>query len=204
MMELNPIQNHQVFKEKMTDLDQIKEIVTDIDKLRTVHFAPVRELQSILDVLQSMAMVCDSHNGAGLSAVQIGVPWKLSIVKIDKNLYRAFVNCSYKPDKRKGQFRVVEGCLSIPGKLYSVKRWAKIRLTGYEFDLNEETSEASLKKINQTINFSTEDVLSTVIQHEIDHQNGILISDIGDETSQAKDRSYNFKSINKHLLNLAR
>ena len=54
-----------------------------------------------------------------------------------------------------------EGCLSIPGMLGLVRRYSKIRYTG--FDLNG-------KKIVQ----EAEGLHARVVQHEFDHLNGIL------------------------------
>lgn len=57
-----------------------------------------------------------------------------------------------------------EGCLSLPRKRKTVKRFNKVRLK-------------ALNKENQTLNFDADGMLSILIQHEIDHLNGILFID---------------------------
>jgi len=54
-----------------------------------------------------------------------------------------------------------EGCLSIPGMLGLVKRYSKIRYTGFDLNGNKITNEA-------------EGLLARVVQHEYDHLQGIL------------------------------
>ena len=54
-----------------------------------------------------------------------------------------------------------EGCLSIPGMLGLVRRYSKIRYTGFDLDGNKITNEV-------------EGLHARVIQHEYDHLNGIL------------------------------
>lgn len=57
-----------------------------------------------------------------------------------------------------------EGCLSIPGKTAKVERFSKIKLNYFDLD-----------GINHTI--ECEGLLSICVQHEVDHLNGILMTD---------------------------
>jgi len=54
-----------------------------------------------------------------------------------------------------------EGCLSIPGMLGLVRRYSKIKYSGFDLDGNKITNEA-------------EGLHARVVQHEYDHLNGIL------------------------------
>ena len=54
-----------------------------------------------------------------------------------------------------------EGCLSIPGMLGLVRRYSKIRYSGYDIDGNKITNEA-------------EGLHARIVQHEYDHLNGML------------------------------
>ena len=57
-----------------------------------------------------------------------------------------------------------EGCLSVKGCYGRIKRWNKIRLKALDVSGNE-------------IRFKAEGFLARVIQHEIDHTNGIVFVD---------------------------
>ena len=54
-----------------------------------------------------------------------------------------------------------EGCLSIPGMLGLVRRYSKIKYSGYDLEGNILSKEA-------------EDLHARIVQHELDHLNGIL------------------------------
>ena len=54
-----------------------------------------------------------------------------------------------------------EGCLSIPGMVGLVKRYSKIKYSGFDLEGNTITKEAS-------------DLHARIVQHELDHLNGIL------------------------------
>ena len=54
-----------------------------------------------------------------------------------------------------------EGCLSIPGMVGLVKRYSKIKYSGYDLQGNAIIKEAT-------------DLHARIVQHELDHLNGIL------------------------------
>ncbi|BAY86551.1 formylmethionine deformylase [Calothrix parasitica NIES-267] len=57
-----------------------------------------------------------------------------------------------------------EGCLSFPGRRETVKRFSNIKIQ-------------ALNRENQSFMLSVDGMLSILIQHEIDHLNGILLID---------------------------
>lgn len=105
------------------------------------------------------------HNGLGLAANQVG--WNRSValvVDCDKETDRNvmvlmnpdIVWCSTEVDED------VEGCLSLPGRAFVVERHKEIEIVhGLE-------QEHRIKKAGLT---------ARIIQHEIDHLDGVLISD---------------------------
>lgn len=157
--------------------------IPTVDKIQDVPFDdPIK----ILKVCQQLQLLCEKQKGIGISAVQVGIPWKLFLIKGDgtlpslpKNLYKYFLNCTYTATNDE---RVVslEGCLSIrspDGRLrsFQVERYKFIKIVGYTLNIN---SKIYLEKFDADIRIDQQGV---VFQHEIDHQNGILISDIGKE-----------------------
>lgn len=123
----------------------------------------------------------------GLSAVQLGIPAKFFIARcpmypmgessIDYG-YIGYINCQYFPPKNLSEVISVEGCLSLPNRLFSVKRFNNIKLEGYMMSVDVDTYEVETLKVDQYV---TNTQLAIILQHEIDHHHNILISDIGDE-----------------------
>jgi len=136
----------------------------------TVVAVPPDSVIEAFKVCSEMEMICLERQGVGLAAVQVGVPWQLFVVGKGRKFQR-FVNCSYEPTHQKMVERI-EGCLSLPNRLFRVKRFWKVRVTGHQLVLDN--GEPTLVEYDE----EHDDV---VFQHEIDHQNGILISDIGRE-----------------------
>jgi peptide deformylase len=163
----------------LVDLDQMP-------KLEEIQDVPLDDPMKVFKVCQEMEVVCDRENGIGLSAVQVGIPWKLFIVKSDgscpfikKGKYGYFANTNYKATDTE---RVVslEGCLSIRSqdgqlRLFQVERHIKVQITGHrlyaEKDLFFENIEIEVSAAEEGI----------VFQHEADHHSAVLISDIGKE-----------------------
>lgn len=143
-----------------------------------LHLIPdVIELPKDVSLLYStaerMKKLCLQENGVGLSAVQVGIPWSLFVIKYKEN-FRYFVDCKYSSLKKSKRIPSVEGCLSLRDKqgdfiLYEVNRWNKIIVKGFEL------TEKEIIPFSQEI----DEPLSIVFQHEIDHCFGILISQIG-------------------------
>lgn len=160
--------------------------VRDIPSIEEVKDVPTDNLVEVFKLSKEMEALCLKEHGIGLSAVQVGIPLKLFVVRLnsEKTLGRkgffCFVNTNYQPLDEAVDISL-EGCLSIrspSGQLrhFQVPRYREIALTGYTLEVNG--AELSLQEL-QNVVLSGEE--SIVFQHEIDHQNGVLISDIGKE-----------------------
>ena len=108
-------------------------------------------------------------NGAGLAAPQIGVGLRLVIFGMESNpRYPEEVPCpspcSINPQLTALGEEMVEGwegCLSVPGMRGLVPRYRHLRYTGVD---------ASGHPIDRTVS----DFHARVVQHEVDHLDGIL------------------------------
>lgn len=118
--------------------------------------------KEIKDLVKKMKIAMIKNNGVGLAANQIGK--NLSIfVAYDKNKFYTFINP--KIVKFIGEVRIVEeGCLSIPKIWGQIKRYPGI-IIEYQ-DLFEKRKKIKAKGL-----------LAQIIQHEIDHLNGVLFID---------------------------
>lgn len=130
---------------------------------------PVTEVNdSLREFIVVMKLTMIRNNGMGLSAPQLGLLERFFVYN-DNGTIKSLIN----PEIVNGaEAKVVdiEGCLSVPGFTGDVPRTYKIQVKG----LNERGNE---------VEFFSNGVIARVIQHEIDHLNGILfvekISDKG-------------------------
>ncbi len=100
--------------------------------------------------------------GYGLAAPQVGVLKRLIIVDVEDDFYVLAnpIILEQSAERALG----IEGCLSIPGIEAEIERAKRIRVEGL-----------TLK--NEKILIDAEDLLARVLQHEIDHLNGVLFID---------------------------
>jgi len=117
----------------------------------------------------------DSEFGAALAAIQIGEPLKLSVVRNDfddakSKEFTTLVNPEIVKSSNE-HVSDVEGCLSVPGIYGRVKRPLKIKVKAQ--DVN-----------GDPIRLTLEGFPARVLQHEIDHMNGIIFLDHVKESSQ--------------------
>jgi peptide deformylase len=148
--------------------------VEDIPK--EVKDCPIDNLLSLYALCLEMERVCEQAGGVGLSAVQVGIPWKLYIVKYEKG-YRYFVNCEYEAIGEK--IESLEGCLSLRKqdhslRYFEVKRFERVCITGHELLIEEKPKLGAI-----SVEFSG--VYAIIHQHEIDHSGLVTIDQIGVE-----------------------
>jgi len=149
-------------------------IPKDERRLRLVSRALTREeivsksLQSFLDDLletAELARTLEGWESAGLAAVQVRNPIRMFVEHDFKNnVWEVYINPEL---ELLGQATAQheESCLSIPGVLEPVTRYKRIRLTYLDRD--------GKTHVVQVDGFS-----ARVIQHEFDHLNGILFTDL--------------------------
>jgi len=118
-----------------------------------------RELNRLISGLIKTMLATD---GAGLAAPQIGKNIRLAVINAKDGAF-GIIN----PQITKKSFARElgqEGCLSVPGIFGQVKRHKKITLTYY----NKEAKKIKLTAVG---------LMARVLQHEIDHLDGILFID---------------------------
>lgn len=133
----------------------------EIDDVNTAEIASL--VEDMIDTMQH-------HDGAGIAAPQIGISKRLVIFGFDKNPrypealpvpYTILANPEYEAVDDETDYKM-EGCLSIPGIRGKVLRFKKIKYSGFDME----------KKCK--IDRVAEGFHARVVQHEIDHLNGIL------------------------------
>jgi peptide deformylase len=129
----------------------------------------IQEIQPYIDGMKELLFGAYNGRGKGLAAPQVGVNKRFFILRFGGHI-DAFIN----PKVTKYGNVIVnspEGCLSVPGKWFEVKRSRKIEVSY----LNEKMFPVRTK-------FS--DFNAIAFQHELDHLSGKLICDIGKEVEQ--------------------
>jgi peptide deformylase len=134
------------------------------------------KLAALYRLAGAMSRLCLDQHGIGLSAVQVGKPLNLFVMR-QKSMFECYVNASY--EGHGNTKRSIEGCLSIRGKngeaiLYEVNRFTRITVYGKRFLVNGKPP-AQLEEVAMSVTGHQ----AIVMQHEIDHQRGVLISQIG-------------------------
>ncbi|NIM46858.1 MAG: peptide deformylase [Candidatus Aenigmarchaeota archaeon] len=123
------------------------------------------------DLKETIRNFGDKHEkGAALSACQVGELKRLFVFRNQDGKLSTLVN----PDilkLSKKQVVDMEGCLSIPKIYGAVSRAAKAKVKG-------------LNLRGEKVEISAEGMISRILQHEIDHLNGIIFTERVDDLSK--------------------
>ncbi len=138
--------------------------------LRQVAEPVKRITPEIRQLVSFMRRAMEDANGIGLAAPQVGVSIRLLIYTDLSDEERPQVRALINPVilKMAGeQIEPPEGCLSLPGLMGNVRRAQTIWVKATDLQ-------------GRTIKFKAEGLTARVIQHEIDHLDGILFIDRAD------------------------
>ena len=117
--------------------------------------------------------------GLGLSANQIGIPKSVSVIRARKDRPPVILMNPIVTEAGSEKLVYLEGCLSLPGKQTTTLRTAKVTVS----TLNHANPMPFGPDVEPMTQDSTRDdygiLESVVVQHEIDHLNGILMTDDG-------------------------
>ena len=120
--------------------------------------------ESLVDEVRRMGGLMHDALGIGLAATQVGVPHRVLIYRVEPD---SPVNALVNPEiewSSKDVETMEEGCLSLPGVHVEVERPIHVRVRGRDETGDQLSIEAS-------------GLEARVIQHEIDHLDGVLILD---------------------------
>ncbi len=164
----------------------------------TIHTAPDPVLKRVAEPvskvddalrkqMDDMLETMYHDKGIGLAAPQVGISNRVVVMDVDqtdegekgKALFMVNPEIIWESE----ELRIYnEGCLSVPEMYAEVERPDSVRLKYLDYDGAEQELEA-------------EGLLSTCIQHEIDHLNGVLFVD---HLSSLK-RNMIMRKLKKHL-----
>lgn len=118
-------------------------------------------------MVQEMFELMYEHQGVGLAANQVDLPYRLFVTNIEANAHvkeaeKVFINPVLNHTGRTAEAE--EGCLSIPEVFGQVKRAEKVKITAFTLTGEEITQELA-------------GLAARVVQHEVDHLDGTLFVD---------------------------
>jgi len=145
----------------------IKKIFTFPDPVLRQKVETVTNFDASLTQLAAdLAETMYAAPGAGLAANQIGVCLRIVVldVSVDKEEKKHLVLVNPEIIEKEGCQVDEEGCLSVIDLTANVERYSKLVVRAQDLD-------------GKTWEFPAEDFFARVIQHELDHLNGILFID---------------------------
>tara|TARA_Y100000814_G_scaffold279382_1_gene241964 strand:+ start:235 stop:720 length:486 start_codon:yes stop_codon:yes gene_type:complete len=121
---------------------------------------------SLSSLTENMFETMYESKGIGLAAPQIGISQRLIVIDIEE------IDAEFPPlalvnptiTESTGEELGEEGCLSLPDFRAIVRRSTEISINAQNID-------------GQAVHFSAQGLMARVLQHEIDHLDGILITD---------------------------
>ncbi len=144
------------------------QIVTYPDRFLKQITKPVDNIdQEIQNLIDSMAETMYEAPGVGLASIQVG--FDRSIIVFDeypgeeRHSFQALINPRIVAQEG-SVLSEGEGCLSVPDFRADVKRFAAVAVEGFD-------------RHGKPVRIERDDFLGIVLQHEIDHLNGILFID---------------------------
>ena len=153
------------------------EIITDIDKLgsRAEEIDARKQGQLVQEITRALKTTIREKGIFSLSAPAIGYPYRVFCVAFDKgNNIRTFINPII--SNASGFELSREKCTSIPDKEFIRPRNNKITFM-------------YMSPMGKIETRSVAGYTAKVIQHEIDHLDGLLLSDIGLEIDEDFDKA---------------
>ena len=122
---------------------------------------PTRDLE-LRGLVAQMARTMYAAPGVGLAAPQVGIQKRVIVFDVDDKLF-ALCNPAIIDASEDTQVNE-EGCLSLPELVVDIERPARVTCEALDLD-------------GATVRIDADGMLARVLQHEIDHLDGVLIID---------------------------
>lgn len=127
---------------------------------------------ALRDLVADLYDTMDAAHGVGLAAPQIGVPLRLFVYEMANDddvpargvVVNPMLTIPRIPSERPDPDTESEGCLSVPGEHFPLKRADRAAVTGFDAD-------------GEGLAFEATGWFARVMQHEFDHLNGLLYID---------------------------
>ncbi len=130
------------------------------DPVLSMKTSTITEFDENLErLIEDMLETMYEAPGVGLAAPQIGVAKRLFVADIGEGPFE-MVNPTIVTAEGKWKFE--EGCLSVPGKYWTIKRFDYVVVEGVD-------------RKGEPVVHDGDELMGRVLQHEIDHLDGLLL-----------------------------
>jgi peptide deformylase len=151
-----------------------------LDQIRVVGDPVLREKAAVVTTFDAelareaerMVTIMRDAPGVGLAATQIGIMHRLIVYAVEEHDPRALVNPQVVAKSEETEI-AEEGCLSVPGGRVPIERAVGITVQAQDIK-------------GRPVEFSALDFEARVIQHEVDHLDGVLILDRTSRAARAE------------------
>ncbi|CAN5832637.1 peptide deformylase [soil metagenome] len=140
------------------------------DPVLKTRAAPVETFdEPLVRLTRDMLTTMRDNDGVGLAANQVGRLKRVLVASVEDDDY-VIVN-PVLTEMSDATERAPEGCLSIPGIQVEVERPTSVTVSGMDDS-------------GEPLQIEASDILARVLQHEVDHLDGVLILDRTDRASR--------------------
>ena len=130
------------------------------DPVLTMASSPISDFDEDLQrLVDDMLDTMYDAPGVGLAAPQIGIAKRLFVADIGDG---PFVMANPEIVDVDGKWKFEEGCLSVPGRYWHIKRPDYAKAFGQDLEGND-------------VSYEGDELMGRVLQHETDHVNGLLL-----------------------------
>jgi len=152
----------------------VRKVLTDPDPILRKKARKVEQVDAFIQsILEDMAETMYAHQGVGLAAPQIGIGKRLVVIDAGEGLLK-LVNP--KIQAAEGREIKIEACLSVPNLCGKVERFMRVTVK-------------ALDENGKTIKITGDELLGHALQHELDHLDGILFTDLTEEIFAREEES---------------
>lgn len=128
--------------------------------------------ENLRELVRDMFDTMDKAPGVGLAAPQIGIDLRIFVYDYDDDegnerrgvVINPVLEVGAIPSEPADEETEIEGCLSVPGERFPLKRAEKAVVTGVDLD-------------NKPVHIEAEGWFARIMQHEFDHLDGTLYVD---------------------------
>ena len=146
------------------------EVKTFGDPVLKTRASRVKEFdESLARLAEEMVATMHEREGVGLAANQVGRLKRILVAATEEDEY-VLVNPVIEASSEEKE-TLAEGCLSIPGIQVEVERPLAVTVSGQDAS-------------GEDLRIEAEGLLARIIQHEVDHLDGVLILDRTDRESR--------------------
>ena len=139
------------------EIKKFKEKVLRKKAKKVKHITP-----DIEELVLNMAKTMKISQGIGLAAPQVGVSKRVIVIQTDPRSERGAGLINPVIINKSAETEVgEEGCLSLPGIYLDIRRSKEVEVEALNVD-------------GEKVKIKTDGLLARVLQHEIDHLNGVL------------------------------